>query len=266
MNMLGSPIAWLAASLAVYAVVTNAAWCIVESAPERMPSLTVRRAAAWLYLAGVPILALAARIPASPAQFGLAWPSRPLPAIGIAIAIGVATAIVLCAAPAARPLAATLPRRPIRPRTDVILALLADALALALHAAFVRSVVLASGVGLALGPTGGAPAMVATLVVLAAEALLNPWLRHAIASNGPPPTGIVRGAARHAVDAAAFALSGSLVASLTARLAAGAYWLLTPETAPADRIPGATRTDGEPHDEAAARSRAAELSIEPTVV
>lgn len=265
MTTLLSPLAWLAASFAAYALATNAAWHAHERAPHRTPSAAAQRVAAWAYLAGVPIAALAARVPASPANLGLIWPGRPEFALGTAAIVGGLVAAAIAAAPAAKPWRALALRRGARPSPSAAAASLGLALcsaaAMALHVAFVRSVVLASGIGLGDGPAGGAPAMLATLALLGVEALLNPWVRHAIVAEGTPPAALVRGAGLAVADAAAFALAGSLVATLVARLAAAGFW---------HAAHGAERVglgDGEAEgDGTIADGRAVERAIEPTIV
>jgi len=220
---------WLAASFAAYAAATNAAWHLGEAGWAGTIPPAARRLAAWAYLAGIPIAALAARVPASPADLGLGWPARPAIALAGASLAGLLAALIVDRAPAPEPLAG-LRRRPRLPGTGEaadLVGRLAFGAAEALHVGFVRAVVLASGIGLGAGPTGGTPAMAATLALLGLEALLHPGLRHAIA-HAPPPKGLVRGGARAAADCAAFALSGSLAAVLLARLAAGAVWYAWP--------------------------------------
>jgi len=223
MSILGSPIAWLAASLAVYAAATNAAWHLAETAPERLPHATVRRVAAWAYLAGVPALALALRVPESPAQLGLVLPHRPAAAIGLALAVGALVALVVRGASSDGPGLAWAGTRTRFEARGVAIAV-AMAAGHALHAAFVRSAVLSAGIGLGAGPTGGASAMLATLALLAIEALLDPWTRHAVMAPGRPHAHRVRSAAVAAADAAAFALTGSLIGTTAARIAGHGAW------------------------------------------
>lgn len=231
MNVLGSPIAWLAASLAAYAAATNAAWHLVETAPRRLPPPIARRALSWAYLAGVPALALALRVPESPAQLGLVLPARPAAAAVLAVAVGALAALLVRGAAWEGPLAAAAGRRAPGDARAIAEAVAAAA-GHALHASFVRSAVLSAGIGLGAGPTGGAPAMLATLALLAIEALLDPWTRHAVLAPGRPPAHRVRSAAMAAADAAAFALTGSLIGTITARLAGHGAWAVAgPEDA-----------------------------------
>lgn len=182
--MLDHPLAWIAASLAAYAIATSLTWAI-SLEPGRfamLPGWSRRRRVAAHgpalsllarvgYFLGIPALAIALRV-GRPSHWGLALPPSNW-SIGVAAAVTVGTAALLLAGRlwldrcADRPIALSFapPNRTIVGEA-IFEGLLAEA-----HWAFFRAGTLAVGL------SNTTFAVFLSLGLLALEAWSNPWLR-----------------------------------------------------------------------------------------
>lgn len=252
--MLYEPLVWAVGSIALYAVVTNAAWVLLV---EPRAASTWHRVRTWssdpriiavgrgAYLLGVPVVALALRV-VRPEQVGLVMPSSVV-GVAVGLAVVVATLVVIVAAEAQMARAHGLPWRLElrRPGIEQLGSLALGALLLEAHWALFRAG------GLSVASRNWTLAVYLGLALLAVEAWSNPALR--LAHRDPSGvSGQARTAAVAVMSGTVFLASGSSILSLIGHLLVGtAILALWPRETHSPEREGATRDTP---------------SVEPTVV
>ncbi len=183
--MLGSPLVWIAASMAAYALVTNVAWA-AKLEPQRFSSLqrwagllppsysaSALQVAHIAYFFGFPLLALGMRV-GRPVHWGLALPPSPRSAM-LAVAVAVAGIAIIGGGDLWLDRAAgrDRPIGPVAVPANVLAALALAALLSEAHWAFFRTG------PLSIGLRNTTLAVFLSLGLVALESWSNPWRRAA---------------------------------------------------------------------------------------